>query len=139
MTLIEALTYLKDFSSSLKQIIEEIDYKGYDQLIKTHCRTIASQMTNISVCVMKKSPIYPYTNMIHARMENMIQNSDLTATFFERGIGLLNITQASTWYDDNIDQIDQYTDEIYELLNQNYEQFNFISDYLLEEYNKKYR
>jgi hypothetical protein len=130
MTLVDVLLYLKNFGESLRQIIEEIDYKGYDQVIKNNSRTITNSLRNIKFCVLNKSPFYPYTNMIYIRVKNMIENSDLAETFSEKNINLFGIFEYE--YSENDNKI------IFELLDENYAIFDQISNYLSEQYKKKY-
>lgn len=136
MTLIEALQKLESFSRDLQSIIININYTGYDKNLEKNCLALINYL-NALLNVMQNNTmvaIDPILDNIDIRYSRIYYIPELNNIFQTNDIEYFDIRQTNQWYIDNMANMNLYSEQIQNIINDCLKNYQNIYQYMNQKF-----
>jgi hypothetical protein len=136
MTLIEALQKLESFSRHLQSIIISIDYTGYDKNLERNCSALINYLNALLNVVQNNTmvAIDPILDHIDIRYSRIYYITELNNIFQKNDIEYFDIRQTNQWYIDNMANMNLYSEQIQNIINNCLENYQSTYQYMNQKF-----
>ena len=121
MTLVEAFTFLKEFAQTLEAIVLGGNFE-YEEVLENDCLMVAVYMANIKKSIELNISggvfVGNFLEFINYRLKKVYYNQSVNPVLIDNSIEYVDVSQATQWHIANMDNIDDYMDEINSLIEQ---------------------
>jgi len=138
MTLAQALSELRSFLRQLESIVNGRIDLAKDRIIEQNCISLKNHLETIKTCIQEKVFVENFLDLIDYRLRAIYYQQDINKVFVDNDIALVSVYESNSWYLQNLNNIDQYENELISILDDCIQRVDNTKEYLKSLYDTNY-